>query len=267
MFNALSLQTFQRQAPSIFSENSAERTTDKYQHISTIKVIEGLASKGFMPTQATQSVCRLENKKSYAKHMLRFRHVEAQFNAAGLVPEIILINSHDGLSSYRLIAGLYRQVCSNGLMAGKNYDEVRIRHQGDIIGEVIEGTYEVVETSHNLLGLSEKMGSIPLTEKEKLFFAEAAHAIRFEDSDLGKAIEPIKLLCARRYSEYKNNDLFTVFNVVQENLIKGGVRGYTRDKNGRRKRVSTRAVKGIEQDTALNRALWTLAEKMMGLKA
>ena len=91
MFNILSLETLQRDVPSIFSEGSAQRTSDKYQHISTINIIESLMSKGFMPTSAGQSLCRNEAKKAYSKHMIRFRSSDARPTASGLFPEIILI--------------------------------------------------------------------------------------------------------------------------------------------------------------------------------
>ncbi len=137
MINALNLETLQRKVPSIFSEDSAERTSDKYQHISTFKIIEGLMKEGFVPTWATQSGSRLENKKGYAKHMIRFRHQEAKLALNQLFPEIVLINSHDGLSSYRLMSGVYRLVCSNGLVAGYSYGDIRVRHQGNIMHDVI----------------------------------------------------------------------------------------------------------------------------------
>jgi len=174
MFNTLNLETLQQKAPSIFSVESAARTSNKYQHISTIQIIERLIKEGFMPTSARQSSCRLADKRNHAKHVIRFRHENARPTESGLFPKLVLVNSHDGLSSYRLMAGLYRLICSNGLVAGKDYEEVRVRHQGDIIGDVIEGTYEIIDTS--------------------------------------------------------------------------------------------REVKSIDQNTALNRALWTLAEKMMQLK-
>lgn len=267
MFKTLNLENLQRQVPSIFTENSAERTSDKYQHISTAKVIDGLLAEGFMPTWATQCRCRLAIKKAYTKHMLRFRHIDARPTSSGLYPEIVLINSHDGLSSYRLMAGVYRMVCANGLIAGTSYNEIRVRHQGDIVGEIIEGTYSVIEDSKKMIESASKMSSINLTLPEKKIFAEAAHTIRFDNNHTGEGIEPLKLLSPRRLEEVNKNDLFTIFNVAQENLIKGGIRGYAKDKNGRlTKRIQTRAIKGIDQNTALNRALWTLAEKMLQLR-
>lgn len=266
MFNVMNTEQLRMRAPSIFSKGSAEQTSGKYQHISTIEIIEKLILEGFMPKAAAQCNSRLKDRKAFAKHMVRFRHIDARPTVSGLYPEIILINSHDGLSSYRLMAGLYRMVCSNGLMAGKEYEEIRIRHQGDVMHNVIEGTYEVIKNSNQMLETADKMGSIKLSEAEKQIFAESAHAIRFDENEIGQGFDPKQLLNIRRRDEMNKNDLFTVFNVLQENLIKGGIQGYTKDKEGRLKRTRMRAVKSIDQNTTLNRALWSLAEKMMALK-
>jgi len=261
----LSLEALRRTTPSIFTEESAARTSEKYQHISTAKIVTGLIAEGFLPTWATQCRTKIAEKKAYTKHMLRFRHINAKPTLSGLYPEIVLVNSHDGLSSYRLMAGVYRLICSNGLIAGKSFNEIRIRHQGDILGNVIEGTYSVVEDSKKMIESADDMSSIVLNTQEKRIFAEAAHTIRFENTP-HKDIEAMRLLAPRRHVEVNKNDLFTLFNIAQENVIKGGVRGYSRDSQGRSKRISTRAITSIDQNTALNRALWTLAEKMKELK-
>lgn len=263
----LSIENLKRIAPSIFTEDSASRTTDKYQHISTARIVDGLRAEGFLPVWATQCRSRIAEKKIFTKHMLRFRHLDAKPTSSGLFPEIVLINSHDGLSSYRLMAGIYRLVCANGLIAGNTYNETRIRHQGDILGQVIKGTYEVIEDSKKMIEVADQMSRTSLNTKERLIIAEAAHGLRFDGTPLSSAIEPLKLLKPRRFAELEKNDLFTVFNVIQENVIKGGLKGYTRNQNGRYKKVSSREINSIDQNTALNRALWSLAEKMMALKS
>ncbi|MBX3709452.1 MAG: DUF945 domain-containing protein [Gammaproteobacteria bacterium] len=267
MFNALSLESLKAITPSIFTKEGAADTSNKYKHISTIDVVKGLMSEGFIPVKAIQSGTRKIDKAPFTKHMLRFRHVDSVPTAGGLFPELVLVNSHDGLSSYRLMAGLYRLVCSNGLVAGDTFKEVRVRHQGDVIGNVIEGTYEVMKETTKLLEHAETMGTIELTQPEKNIFSEVVHQLRFDgDETLKEAIKPEQFLRPRRYQENGKNNLFTVFNVVQENVIKGGLRGWTRDGQGHVKRASTREIKSIDQNNALNRALWTLAEKMMQLR-
>lgn len=270
MFKFLNLETLKHYAPSIFTAEGAEGTSQKYKHISTIEVVNGLIKEGFMPTFATQSCSRFSENRLYKKHMLRFRHVDSVPTlGGGLFPEIVLINSHDGLSSYRLMAGLYRLVCSNGLVVGDMFKEVRVRHQGDVVGNVIEGTYEVVKEANRALSHADSMGGIQLSNGEKSIFAEAVHQIRFDadDSVTKNAIKPEQFLRPRRSAEAGKNDLFSVMNVAQENVIRGGLRGVGRDEEGKLKRVTTRQIKSIDQNNSLNRAIWTLAEKMKELKA
>ena len=176
MLPILSKEKLFKLAPSIFTQASSHKTSTKYSPIATEQIIEKLMSEGFFPTWATQTKSLKQESKAFAKHMLRFQRHDARQNNQGLYPELVLINSHDGLSSYRLMAGLFRVVCSNGMIAGQSYDEIRIKHQGDVIGHVIEGTYKVIETANTMLDVSDEMASIHLNEDEKMLYAEAVAA-------------------------------------------------------------------------------------------
>jgi len=267
MLQVLSKEKLLKVAPSVFTQARSIKTSEKYQPISTEQIINKLMSEGFFPTWASQTTVRNLEYKAFAKHMIRFQRHDALQNAQGLYPELVLVNSHDGLSSYRLMAGLFRVVCSNGMIAGQTYNEIRIKHQGDVIGNVIEGTYKVIETANQMLDVSDEMASINLNNVEKEIFAEAAHALKFSDTDGSMIVSPKSLLQTRRYVDQKDNDLFTVFNVIQENLIKGGIRANRLNKYGYTTRTKTREVKAIDQNIKLNRALWTLTEKMMEIKS
>jgi hypothetical protein len=273
MNNLTAMQTIsedrlQRIVPSIFSNNHSENLSGRYKHINTIEIVRGLANEGYMPVDAFQTRSRTPQKREFAKHLIRFRHVDSNPQLGGLFPELILTNSHDGLSAYKLMAGLYRIVCSNGLIAGDTYSQVKVRHQGDIISQVINGTFEVMKSAEQIVQSSAQMGLIELDREEKRIFANAVHTLRFDDDKtLAKeAIRPEQFLEPRRWQERNANDLFTIFNVAQENVIKGGLHGRTRDEKGILKHVSTRAIKAIDQTTSLNRALWTLAEEMAKYK-
>lgn len=107
-----------------------------------------------------------------------------------------------------------------------------------------------------------------MNHEEAGILADAAHVLRFGDNE-GETTTPIRaeqLLVPRRHDD-RANDLWTVWNVVQENAIKGGLRGVGRDDLGRPRRVKSRAVNGIDQDIKLNKALWLLGETMAALKA
>ena len=132
---------------------------------------------------------------------------------------------------------------------------------------MIEGTYRVLSEAQKALEAPTEWSKLQLTRDERLVFAEAAHVARFADAEgnVSTPVQPAQLLNARRTDD-QGNDVWTTFHVVQENVIRGGIRGIGRDANNRIRRVRTRAVNGIDQDVKLNKALFVLAERMGQLK-
>ena len=147
------------------------------------------------------------------------------------------------------------------MVAGSEYDEVRVKHFGNIIDNVIEGTFDIVKCFDMLMNAVQNMQSISLGQDEKLFLAEKAHSLRFE-GNAATAITPDKLLRPRRVGDL-DNDLFTVLNVIQENIIRGGISGIYRNERGWPQRTRSREVKSIDQNIRLNRELWSAAEKLL----
>ncbi|HHI71468.1 MAG TPA: DUF945 domain-containing protein [Rhodobacteraceae bacterium] len=244
-------------APSVFAEDRHQSRSQRYAYIPTYEVLDGLRREGFQPFLACQARVRDESRMGHAKHMLRLRHESVMGERE--TNEIILINSHDGTSSYQMFAGVFRFVCCNGMVVGNMVEEIRVPHRGDVIGQVIEGAYRILDQFEVVDESREVMRTLPLTEGEQTAFARAAMQLRWEDEPAVTESQVLK----RRRSEDADDNLWTTFNVVQENLVRGGL--YGRSRNGRRTR--TRAVQGIDGNVALNRALWTLAEEMKRLKA
>ncbi|WP_320188458.1 DUF932 domain-containing protein (plasmid) [Agrobacterium rosae] len=257
-------------APSIFAMSAHESRSERFQPIPTIEILRGLMAEGFVPVGAKQSNSRTEGKAAYTKHLIRMRRVDdgKVYNVGDTVCEILLKNANDGTSAYELLAGLFRVRCLNSLVSQTGtIDSVKVRHSGDVGAKVIEGTYRVLEQAERALAAPQDWGTVRLNNDEKDILAEAAHVLRFGDGD-GETTTPIKpaqLLVPRRHDD-RANDLWTTWNVAQENVIKGGLRGVSRDDLGRPRRVKTRSVNGIDQDIKLNRALWILGEKMAALK-
>lgn len=267
---ALSNDDMRRIAPSIFAMDKHESRSDRYTYIPTVDVLNGLTREGFSPVAVRQSRARDADKREFTKHMIRLRRDGDAYRGVGdTLPEIVLVNSHDGTSSYQLNAGLFRLVCLNGMVVSDaTFASVRVPHKGDVVSKVIEGAYTVINESVKALEAPRKWSAITLRADEREVFAEAAHTMRFADAEgvVSTPIKPAQLLSPRRSAD-TNRDLWTTFNVVQENTLRGGLRGYGRDANQRMRRVSTREVTGIDQDVKLNKALWVLAERMAALKA
>jgi hypothetical protein len=246
-------------APSIFAEEKHQSRSDRYTYIPTGEVLGALRKEGFQPFMVCQTRVRDTGKREHTKHMLRLRHA-AQINGAE-ANEIILLNSHDGTSSYQMLAGMFRFVCSNGLVCGDTVADLRIPHKGDVIGQVIEGAYDVLDGFELVRERQEGMRAITLDHGESEVFARAALSLKYDDPVKPAPITETQLLRPRRRDDDRP-DLWSTFNRVQENLVQGGLSARTA--NGRRNR--TRAIQGIDQNVKVNRALWILAEEMKRLK-
>ncbi|WP_312805786.1 DUF932 domain-containing protein [Atlantibacter hermannii] len=232
--------------PSVFGSDKHESRSERYTHIPTITVLENLQREGFEPFFACQTRVRDQSKREHTKHMLRLRRAGQMVGHQ--VPEIILLNSHDGSSSYQMLPGLFRGACTNGLVCGQSFGEVRVPHRGNVVENVIEGAYEVLGVFNRMEERRDAMQSLVLPAQARHALANAALEYRF-----GEDHQPVtvsQLLTPRRWEDY-SDDLWTVYQRVQENLIKGGLQGRTA--TGKQSR--SRAVTGIDGDVKLNRAL------------
>lgn len=264
----LSEDQMRASAPSIFAEGKHVSRSERYTYIPTIEVLRGLRKEGFEPFMVAQGQSRTEGRAEYTKHMIRMRHA-GQAQSRPEANEIILINSHDGASSYQMLAGVFRFVCCNGLVVGDVVEDIRIPHKGNIQGEVIEGAFRVLDEFEVVSEHTEAMKALQLAPEEEMAFATAALALRFGEQAIeqtgGHQPAPVtarQLVDARR-SDDLGNSLWDTLQRVQENVIRGGLAG----RSARGRKLQTRPVASIDRSVSLNRALWTLAEEMRKIKA
>jgi hypothetical protein len=263
----LSEDQMRHAAPSIFAQGKHASRSERYTYIPTIDVLRGLRREGFEPFMVAQGHSRIEGKTQYTKHLIRMRHA-GQVQAKPEANEIILINSHDGASSYQMLAGMFRFVCCNGLVVGEVAQDIRIPHKGNIQGEVIQGAFRVLDEFEAVEQHAEAMKALPLQPREQIAFATAALALRFGERGVeeggGHRPAPVtaEQLNEPRRGEDVGHSLWATFQRVQENVMRGGLQGRT--VQGRR--MQTRAVAAIDRGVSLNRALWMLAEEMRKIK-
>ncbi|ALC10676.1 DUF932 domain-containing protein [Sphingopyxis sp. 113P3] len=250
-----------RHVPSIFAQEAHDSRSERYVYVPTIDIVEGLRREGWFPFFAVQSVPRDGSRHGHAKHMLRLRRDGGIGKPEAA--EVIIVNSHDGTSAYQMFAGMLRFVCTNSMIAGERFEEVRVPHKGGIQDRIIEGVFTVAEDFPRLIDASETMKEIRVSEDERRVLAEASLVARYGDDE--SPVRPEQIIMPRR-SEDAGQSLWSTFNVIQEHLTKGGLHGQKRNAEGRIRRSQTRAVNGIDQNVTLNRALWTLAEGMQKLK-
>jgi hypothetical protein len=254
-------------APSIFATEPWNKVSSRYAFVPTSVVLDELRKEGFVPVKVSQSNTRIEGKQEFTKHMIRLRHqdyLDKPKTVGDEIPELVLVNSHDRSSSYQLSAGVFRLVCSNGMVVrSANFGDISVHHTGDIVGEVIEGSAKIIKEMPQIMEHIKEFRSIKLSTTEQLIFANAAMQLRYptdEDSIVAAPINAAQLLSVRRAAD-NSNDLWTTFNRVQENFIKGGLRG----KGSTGKRMTTRKIASVTEDLRLNKALWLLTEEMARL--
>lgn len=261
----LELDAIAAAAPSVLAAGAHESRSDRYAYISTFDLMRGLAKEGFHPHSILQAGSKDEGKRAFTKHLIRFRSASSHVNVHGSAYEICLLNSHDGTTSEKMFGGFFRFACSNGsIFFDGPATEVRVPHTGNILDKVIEGAYTVLSGAKLAVDHVENFRSIEMRPAEQMALATAARALRFEDESGPRAEQ---LLQVRRTDD-RPTDLWTVFNRVQENVLRGGL-GYqqTNPETGRVTNRSTQPVRSVDGDVKLNRALWVLAEEMAKIKA
>jgi hypothetical protein len=251
---ALTIGDLHKHAPAAFATTPFSTTSPNYRFISTAQIVSTLLDAGFEPVAAQQANSRGE-RSNYARHMLRFRSLSLPKKFNDVVPQIVLINSHDGTSAYQLRAGLYRTLCMNGLLARVgDFGVIHVPHRGNIIANIVEAAVQIASGFSAINDVIDLMHAATLTESQRIRFAEQAFHIRFHRVDAKPVFEPGRLLEARRELD-RGNDLWRVYNVVQENTMRGGV-AYT---SRRGRATSTRGIRAIREDVRINTALWGTA--------
>jgi hypothetical protein len=253
----LSRDDLRHSVPSVFATTPWEGMSQSYRFIPTADVLDMMADQGFQVTSARQSRTRIPGKADFTRHMLRLRHASIT-GTEGEVPEVVLINSHDRSSAYRVFSGVMRFVCENGMIVqSSDFGSFSIRHSGsrDLRSQIMAATSQIMEGVPTIMGRIADWKEIILPRPVQVDFARQAMELKPNPN-----IPPLWLLTARRDEDMTlpdcSRDLWKTFNCVQEALLRGGQTG----RNERGRRVTTRPVKAVGADLRINRRLWELAE-------
>jgi len=238
--------------PSLYAESAYPGASSRYNFMSTASVMHGLSYAGILPYSAKQSRTRIEGKAGYVKHTVRFRSPNAPLIVGDTVPEIVLTNSHDRASSFSLELGLFRLVCSNGLVTSSaSFQSYKIRHIFSTADDVIGAVHAIIEQFPKLETTVNAWAGIILSSDQQLAFAEQASLIRWNN---GKApFDYSRLLSTRRQDDWAPT-LWNTYNKVQENLTQGQASSSAYSNR------ASRAVTGLDAGLDINRQLWALAE-------
>ena len=257
---AISDEELHQLAPSIFASQPIEGVSDRYSFLPTSSILTGMRENGWVPVRAEQQSVRTEARRGFQKHLIRFARLEHldTWEKNQVRPEVVLLNSHDKSSAYQLHCGLFRLVCSNGMVADSTFQRISIKHSGFNPGSVIEASFKVLGAVPDIMNKVQLFQDRILTDAERLALATGVATHRWEDPNKAP-VNASMLLNPRRYGDGAK-DLWTTLNTVQENVIRGGQRDYSRRRPDGSRMPKSRAIKGIDEDMKLNKALWQMAE-------
>lgn len=226
--------------------HAASYASERYGFVSTRSIIDNLASEGFALRSVQIQKVRSEKRQGFQMHLLRFRHESLnQIAKVGDVfPELVIRNSHDCSSSLLGMLGMFRMICSNGLVSGNIEDAFRVTHRIASVQTVTERVLALTARAGRMVEVMERLQSRLVTSTEATDFILEAAKIRYPEPN-DRQLHALRNI---RREEDTQPNAWTLFNRVQENLTQGG------------RATGMRRITGAHRDLAVNRSLWNLAE-------
>jgi hypothetical protein len=256
-----------------FNQNKGFNVSERYVPINTEMVVNSFEAAGYQINKVKSSSVRDPLKDGYQKHLIRMSHPDTSLKIEGLTPEIILKNSFDGSSSFRLNIGVYRLICSNGLEVGTTFTSERVRHVGkDVLFQVLQAAERIKLGLPQLANEIEVMRGYQMSQYEALELANMlGENVLLKGKSNVISTNFNKLLYARRPGD-KPHDAFTVMNVIQENALKGFYSYQTetpylpgvKDPQMKIQTKTGRAVRSIDKTSDINRSIWDFTLDLIG---
>jgi hypothetical protein len=254
----LTKQEITKLAPSIYTDKGSPSTSEKYAHISTENVINDMELLGWGVIDVKEVKARKSDTVGYQKHLVIFRNPEITITSEDgddVFPQVLLTNSHDGKNAFTFKAGLFRLVCENGLViCSQDFADMKIRHYGYSFEELQQTITNIVEKLPLTVEALNKFKAIKLGQEQALEFAKRSLSTRFSDTELEHIKIDLDELLKPTRVEDKGDDLWSVFNVVQEKLVNGMF-----DYQYGVKKRKARKIKNFKQDMLVNEKLFELA--------
>lgn len=251
------------QNPVTATSKISTNNSNQYQFTSSDEIGKALQDQGFELDGVSYAKPTKEENKGFQKHIMIFSRPDLIVDGGNKL-QLLVTNSHDGKSALKLDAGVYRAVCANGLVAGNDMYSQRVLHKGQDFEKRLRESLEYILTKMNSLkGEVEAMQSRQLSNSEAYDYVMAMAEYRLKDVDLA-GINTESVAQIHRQADTAT-DLYTFFNRVQENVIKGGIQ-YAKnveilDADGKvigkeKKACKTKKITSISKSMDLNKTLW-----------
>jgi hypothetical protein len=249
--------------PVLYQTDPHEDASEKYSVIKTIDVIKELRDKyNWYPTSVQVAHTDDEKRKDKTVHCIRLKKFEDLISQKENVVELLIFNSLDRTKIFSISICVYRYVCENSLVCGDTYEKFTLKHIGDLTENLADIIQKIAEYKPQLEEKIKAFSSLILNEQEMDIFAKLSAPLRFE-SHLD--VDYKKLLIPKIEADRKDTSLYTVMNVIQNNLLKpDSITGI--NTNTGRKFSTSREISSLSKDYEINSNLWNLAERIYKIK-
>lgn len=262
----LTKEEIMQRAPQVYTEAPlAGAVSSKYSFVPTYRIIEDMKKLGWEVCQAMTMNTKNANQRMYGKHMIKFYNpairIEGTNGQPEAYPQILIINNHRGWGKLRFEVGIFRLVCSNGLVIkAQDFGSFVMRHLGYSFEELQELMTNAVKILPSIVTRINTLDSTLMTPGQMKTFAIAALKLR-----MGKDVSPSDNEVAEILRSIRKEDegtsVWKVYNRVQEKLIAGGF-SLTSNSNKERK---VRKITNMLKDVDLNQQLWELTQQTVGV--
>jgi hypothetical protein len=249
-------------APAVYNKEKHERVSSRYTFIPTDRIVNDLREVDWYPVHV-EAVHSRKQSIDHAKHMLKFRarddmSIKHEKTGDVVIPELVITNSHDGKNAFRAHIGIFRVACSNGLLVSDGvtggYQSMRVTHKGYDEKTVLKMINHTIDGFSQVLKNIETYRETKMTEREQIDMAERAIDLRWQyNYTRPDGIKP-EMFLERRRDEDKENNLWNVYNTIQENMSRGGIHAF----NTKGRRIVTRPIKNIRENLRFNKGIWGL---------
>lgn len=246
---------------SALATHASPRMSERYGFIPTHEIVDAFSRDGWVLTKGTEAKVRNDARQGLQRHLLRFAH-ESQLTL-GIKERIetILINSHDGTSSLQIGAGIFRMACANGIVvADSTVASIRLGHHKLGIDTVLNSAHTILGQAQNVSEVIECWKGTPISADDAFHLAEQGIKLRWPDAETQPVSPTVVAFSVNRLDDV-GSDLWTVFNRVQENVIRGGQQDASRMTAFGKRFRATRSVKSLTEDVRINKGLWEIASQ------
>lgn len=255
---AMTLEEVKKNAPQAFAATPRPGVSKKYSFLPTSRIIEDMDRLGWKVCQAKANRSRKAVTAEFGNHVIKFFHpdvfIKDQEGNVESYINVVVMNNHMGMGSFKFELGIFRLVCSNGLVIkDKDMGSFNLRHTGYTFEQLQETLNQAIERLPDVVGRINQFNQVIMSKEAQKEFAQKAFALRsYQERQLTE--EELNEFLAPRRKEDQGDSLWTVLNRVQESVMKGGFHIL----NAKGKLRKAKSIKNIQKDLQLNQQIWEL---------